>query len=328
MKKQKYLVSVVCGILVAGGLAGCGMSAAQSGGAPAAPGISAQESREAGGLPGAREPQEAGGAPGAQEPRETKELPESLQSPESQEATTILAVAESDGSGQTESAYEERFQPYEKFGLVYHADKNELEYNGKSVRWFEDYYPIPDEGQAGMDFFNENGVVDVHAIRDLSSFVRSEDGSFDPSGKLVGLEAFSEEEFAARDIEALKNPPLQTAASSGEPVSAKEREKMLQEYAPFGLTYDAKEDQWYLGDEKVRFCRDVLISNGESLTGGKFKGALRTFESAKGGTIDIYTIRDFANPNADGYGTLTGIEKYSQTEFDEHTQSSLSLIHI
>lgn len=322
MKKQKYLVSVVCGILVAGGLAGCGMSAAQSGGVPAAPGISAQESREAGGLPGAQEPQEAGGVPGAQEPRETKELPESSQSPESREATTILAVAESDGSGQTESAYEERFQPYEKFGLVYHVDRNELEYNGKSVRWFEDYYPIPDEGQAGMDFFNENGVVDVHAIRDLSGFVRSEDGSFDPSGKLVGLEAFSEEEFAARDIEALKNPPRQITASSGEPVSAKEREKMLQEYAPFGLTYDAKEDQWYLGDEKVRFCRDILISNGESLTGGKFKGALRTFESAKGGTIDIYTIRDFANPNADGHGTLTGIGKYSQKEFDEHTQSS------
>lgn len=40
-----------------------------------------------------------------------------------------------------------------------------------------------------------------------------------------------------------------------------------------------------------------------------------------GGTIGIYTIRDFANPNADGYGTLTGIEKYSQKEFDEHTQS-------
>ena len=165
-------------------------------------------------------------------------------------------------------------------------------------------------------------AVFVEEIHARLAFVRSEDGSFDPSGKLVGLEAFSEEEFAARDIEALKNPPRQTTASSGEPVSAKEREKMLQEYAPFGLTYDAKEDQWYLGDEKVRFCRDVLISNGESLTGGKFKGALRTFESAKGGTIDIYTIRDFANPNADGYGTLTGIEKYSQTEFDEHTQSS------
>ena len=173
-----------------------------------------------------------------------------------------------------------------------------------------------------MDFFNENGVVDVYAVRDLSSFVQSEDGSFDPSGKLVGLKEFSEEEFAARDIEALKNPPRQITASSGEPVSVEEREKMLKEYAPFGLTYDAKEDQWYLGDEKVRFCRDILISNGESLTGGKFKGAMRTFESAGGGTIDIYTIRDFAKPNADGYGTLTGIEKYSQKEFDEHTQSS------
>ena len=186
MKKQKYLVSVVCGILVAGGLAGCGMSAAQSGGAPAAPGISAQESREAGGLPGAREPQEA---------------------------NTILAVAEWDGSGQTESAYEERFQPYEKFGLVYHADKNELEYNGKSVRWFEDYYPILDEGQAGMDFFNENGVVDVYAVRDRSELARRADGSYDPSGTLVGVEAFSEEAFAARDVEALRHSAPVTAVA-------------------------------------------------------------------------------------------------------------------
>lgn len=146
------------------------------------------------------------------------------------------------------------------------------------------------------------------------------DGSFDPSGKLIGLKEFSEEEFASRDIEAIKNPPRQIALSSGEPISAEEREKMLQEYLPFDLTYDAKNDQWYLGDEKVRFCRDVLTSNGESLTGGKFKGTIRTFESANGGIIDIYTIRDFANPDFNGNGTLTGIDKYSQKEFDEHTQ--------
>ena len=122
MKKQKYLVSVVCGILIVGGLAGCGI-AAGSGGAPAAPGISAQKPGESGGL---------------------------AESQASQETTTILAVAEWDENGQKESAYEERFQPYEKFGLVYHADKNELEYDGRLVRWFEDYYPIPDEGQAGQ----------------------------------------------------------------------------------------------------------------------------------------------------------------------------------
>lgn len=283
MKRQKYLVSAVCGILMAGGLAGCSMATAQSGGASTVKEPSSQDS---------------------------------------QETTMLFAVAEGDSEGYNEASYEELFKPYEPFGLVYNASKNELQYHGRLVRWFEDYYTIPDEGQAGIDFFNENGVVDVYAVRDLSSFIRSEDGSFDPSGKLAGLKEFSEEEFASRKIEAIKNPPRQVTTSSGEPFSAEEHEKMLKEYAPFGLTYDKKDDQWYLGDEKVRFCRDVLISNGESLTGGKFKGAIRTFESTNGGSIDIYTVRDFTNPNADGYGTLTGIEKYSGQEFDEHTKSS------
>ena len=283
MKKQRYLVSAICGVLIAGGLVGCSMAATQSGGTS------------------------------------TEKAP-SLQ--EAQETTMLLVTAEGDSEGYSEASYEELFKPYEQFGLVYNAGKNELQYNGRLVRWFEDYYTIPEAGQAGTDFFNENGVVDVYAVRDLSSFIRSDDGSFDPGGKLIGLKEFSEEEFASRNIEAIKNPPRQITASSGEPISAKEREKMLKEYAPFGLTYEAKDDQWYLGDEKVRFCRDVLISNGESLTSGKFKGAIRTFESTNGGIIDIYTVRDFTNPNADGYGTLTGIEKYSQQEFDEHTQSS------
>lgn len=93
---KKSCFAVVCGILIVGGLAGCSMAAAQSGGAPAAPGISAQKPGESGGL---------------------------AESQASQETTTILAVAEWDENGQKESAYEERFQPYEKFGLVYHADK-------------------------------------------------------------------------------------------------------------------------------------------------------------------------------------------------------------
>lgn len=283
MKRRKYLVSAICGILVVGGLIGCSMAAAQNGGTSTVKEPSSQES---------------------------------------QESTMLLVTAEGDSERYSEATYEELFKPYEQFGLVYNASKNELQYYGRLVRWFEDYYTIPEAGQAGTDFFNENGVVDVYAVRDLSSFIRSDDGSFDPSGKLIGLKEFSEEAFASRNIEAIKNPPRQIAATSGEPISAEEYEKMLKEYAPFGLTYDANDDQWYLGNEKVRFCRDVLISNGESLTGGKFKGAIRTFESTNSGIIDIYTVRDFTNPNADGYGMLTGIEKYSQHEFDEHTQSS------
>lgn len=235
----------------------------------------------------------------------------------SQEGTFLAEV-----NSQQASSYEEQFKPYAQFGLTYDADKNELQYNGKVVRWFEDYYPLSEDGaQAGNDFFNENGVVDVYAVRDLSGFVRSDDGSFDPSGKLIGVKEFSEEEFAARDIEAIKNPRPITVISDDRMLTTKELEDMAKEYAVFGVAYDAKDDQWYFNGEKVRFFRDVLTSNGESLTNGKFKGTMRTFSG--NGTIDIYTVRDFSKLDTSGNGTLTGIEKFSQEEFDERTQSSI-----
>ena len=284
MNTKKILVLALSGALFMGCLTGCGTAAASPGGNP----------------------------PIGEAAPQTSDTPVQI----------AVANAESDG-GAAKISYEEVFKPYEQFGLIYDSGKKELQYQGRTVRWFEDYYTIPDsenEGQAGIDFFNENGIVDVYAVRDFSSFVRSDDGSFDPSGKLVGLKEFSEEEFSVRNIEAIKNPPL-SIAMDGEPTSTKELEDMAKEYAAFGFTYEAKENQWYLGNGKVRFCRDVLTSNGESMTGGKFKGSMRTFESTDG-TIDIYTVRDFANLNDSGYGTLTGIEKYSQKEFDEHTKSS------
>ena len=94
-----------------------------------------------------------------------------------------------------------------------------------ALRWFEDYYTTVDGSQAGRDFFNENGVVDVYAVRDFSGIIRADDGSFDPSGKLTGVKEFSATKFAARDIEAIKNPgPI--IATSGNPLSAKELEDM------------------------------------------------------------------------------------------------------
>ena len=233
---------------------------------------------------------------------------------------SLNAVAE-DGGDYSEISYEEQFKMYEEFGLTYNSGKNELLYNGKLVRWFEDYYTMEDGLQAGKDFFNANGIVDVYAVRDRSSFVRSADGSFDPSGKLVGLKEFSEEEFAARDIDAIQNPAqIIMSAGAGNPLSERELEDIAKEYEVFGVTYNYDENQWYFNGEKVRFFRDILTSNGEDLAGGKFNGAIRTFESANG-VIDIYTVRDFENTDIAGNGTLTGIEKYSQAEFDEHTHT-------
>ncbi|MDE6517103.1 MAG: hypothetical protein K2L18_04545, partial [Acetatifactor sp.] len=76
--------------------------------------------------------------------------------------------------------------------------------------------------------------------------MRSADGSYDPSGKLVGLQEFTEEEFAARNTEKLKNPAPITAVA-GPAASETEMREMAREYEDFGLTYDVNADQWYLG---------------------------------------------------------------------------------
>ena len=98
--------------------------------------------------------------------------------------------------------------------------------------------------------------------------------------------------------------------------------KLVEEYKAFGLTYDADNDQLFFNGEKVRYFQDVLTSNGEDLTSGKFKGEMRTLESGTG-AVDIYSIRDYSRLDSEKHGTLTGIKKFSQKEFDEHTKIGL-----
>lgn len=220
---------------------------------------------------------------------------------------SLVALSE-DGGEDREASRTELFLPYAPFGLRYDAEKDELRFDDQLVRWFEDYYPLSEDGaQAGNDFFDEDGVVDVYAVRDRSELARRADGSYDPSGTLVGVEAFSEEAFAARDVEALRHSAPVTAVAGDGEGSEEELNAIAAGYAPFGVTYDAGEDQWYFNGEKVCFFRDVLTSNGKSLTGGGFRGAMRLLSSAEG-TVRIETIRDFAHPDSQGYGTLTGIQ--------------------
>lgn len=64
---------------------------------------------------------------------------------------------------------EKMYAPYEEFGMHYDAEKDELTYNGKLVRWFKDFYSINSKEMAGLNFLNENGTVDVYAVRDLEN---------------------------------------------------------------------------------------------------------------------------------------------------------------
>ncbi len=268
----RYLAAALCGALLSGCLAGCGPMAAAGDSGPAL-------TADAWNTPG-----KGAGA-----------------------AEASAAFAEDGGEGR-EADPAERFSPYEPFGLRYDGEEDALWFGGERVRWFEDYYPLPEDGtQAGIDFFDAEGTVDVYAVRDRSRLVRRADGSYDPSGILTGVEAFSEEAFASRDVEALQNSVPPTAVAGDWEMTEEERRAIEESYAPFGVTYDAEEEQWYYNGEAVRYIRDILISNGESPTGGGFHGVIRSLAS-EGGSLCIETVRDYGKPDAEGYGTLTGVK--------------------
>lgn len=280
-EKQKQIALLMSGLFIAGCLTGCGAIEALPGR------ISAQATSTGDSL-----------------------------SAESSSAMDDVAYARED-----EAEYGEQFQIYEPFGMTYDAVKDELWYNGKRVRWFEDYYQLNEEESAGIDFFDEHGVVDVYAVRDFRNLVQHTDGSYDPSGKVVGLKQCSDKEFAARDVETLKNPPMGTAyaVEGGIEMTEQEKKEMAREYAAFGLTYDADHEKWYFSGKKVRFFLDILNSNGKSPNGGEFQGAIRQWWEDDG-AVDIYTVRDFSKLDDDGNGTLKAVKEYSRQEFDARTQ--------
>lgn len=158
----------------------------------------------------------------------------------------------------------------------------------------------------------------------------------------------SKAEFDARNTDELKNPPKTYAVAVDEgsgknnsaavpkfsndstsPMAYSEEgnvttDELAKEYAvykPFGLTYDKKNGCLYYKGKLVRYFTDIMSSNGESFSSGKFKGSMRQINNPDGkGEVDVYAVRDHGKPDAEGHGTLTGINQYSQEEFDARTK--------
>ncbi|WP_338114465.1 M56 family metallopeptidase [Tissierella carlieri] len=256
-----------------------------------------------------------------------------------QESKHITAVEEEITYVETPESKAKAFAMYEQYGLSYNKDRDQLFYKGELVRYFEDYYPLGEGTSAGRDYFNENGIIDVHALRDLSQLTRNPDGSTNPSGKLIGVEPYSKAEFDARNVDELKNPSQTYTASIDESTennnSDVAQELLLQDgdspvvhyistenmmmpdelakvyavYEPFGVTYDKDQDCFYYNGKLVREFIDILSSNGEDLDRGKFKGSFRQMNNLDGkGEIDIKAIRDYTKLNSEGEGELIGIE--------------------
>lgn len=98
----------------------------------------------------------------------------------------------------SKETYDASYEQYAPYGLTLDAS-GRLMYEGKRVRYFEDMYPVDLSGSAGTVVQFSDGEVDVYAVRDLTGpILRNPDGSFDPSGRLMGLRAATQEEFDAR----------------------------------------------------------------------------------------------------------------------------------
>ena len=220
------------------------------------------------------------------------------------EATSSECV-EAAASGENDAAANtELFAPYAEFGLRYDAVNDALYYQGQRVRIFEDSYPLDGQGRAGIEHVDPLGTVDVQTRRDLSVQAYNADGSFDPSGKLVGLYALTDEEFDAWVLGWVK--PAQETAVEGYVMTGEEKRQLFAPYAAFGLAYDAAADVLSYQGKRVRRFMDIRQSNGEPLEGGSFQGVM-THIAQEDGEVDVETIRDFTRLDAAGEGTLIGM---------------------
>ena len=100
------------------------------------------------------------------------------------------------------------------------------------------------------------------------------------------------------------------AYEQGNALTPDELEKLYSVYSSFGLNYDKNKDCFYYKGKLVREFIDVMQSNGESLSSGKFKGTIRQISNSRGeGEIDVSTIRDYEKKDEFGNGTLLEIKE-------------------
>ena len=133
------------------------------------------------------------------------------------------------------------FLQYEPYGLQWDEEKQALFLNGQRVRYFLDGVEVNNGMAIRIEYVDAKleGEIDVHTVREP---VENGDGSFDPMGKLTGLEKYSQEEFDARtfsDYAAEFTGIVQS--DSLETVVTMERdatEELLKDYVPFGLSYE------------------------------------------------------------------------------------------
>jgi len=212
------------------------------------------------------------------------------------------------------------FEMYREFGLIFNPTSNHLYFNGELVRYFTDMIPLSYTSNSagasfGMTHFAENGTVDVRAVRDFSQMVLQ--GTIDLTKGLLGVEAFTQVEFNARNIDALTNSAMglspQVASSnngeyryagSGAMVTATDPNlsipprrpsaEVILEYEEWGLTFEGFYS--YHGGGFMAESRQNVFFNGK-LVGGlsdfsNYGMGMSISSNDRSGNGWIHVIRD------------------------------------
>lgn len=186
----------------------------------------------------------------------------------------------------------ELIDAYESFGLRYDESTKEMRFHGKLVRYFFDGVYVDSGTIVVLDFLNEDGVVDVHTVREAT---QNEDGSINPVGRLVGIEECSQEEFDRRDFRAPTRDQEAVANGNADGAGGMTFEEIFAKYKDYGITYVEAEGSGGAGNI---YYNGQLVGSFSDVTptGGAF-----SFRSGEKGGINVRTVY-----NSDG--KISGIE--------------------
>ncbi|MCM1026609.1 MAG: M56 family metallopeptidase [Roseburia sp.] len=195
-------------------------------------------------------------------------------------------------SGSAQTLTPELLADYKTYGLTWDDETKAFSFNGKTVRYFFDGYTLENGTATIYDYVNEDGVVDVHTVRQAT---RNADGSIDPGGRLTGIEEYSREEF---DNRFLMNPTMtqeSTALGFVGDTGGTTFEERFAQYKDFGITYEEADGvsgrgNVYLNGQLVSRFADVSPD-----------GSAFSFTSAEQGGISAQTVYDQD-------GNLTGVK--------------------
>lgn len=185
------------------------------------------------------------------------------------------------------------FDEYQSFGLIYDESSHEMYFHDKLVRYFFDGVDIDNGTAVVFDYLNEDGVVDVHTVRNAT---QNEDGSINPVGNLIGIEEYSQEEFDRLDIQE-QTGILQEAVAYGsaDGVGGSTFEEIFAKYKDYGIIY--VEAAGYSGAGNVYYNGQLVnIFSDVTPTGSAF-----SFQSGKKEGVNVRTVYN-------GDGEIAGIE--------------------